>query len=220
MTAERADVRWRRLSHLVWRGWSSLELSWLGLRLQKSCWTLSRLIQERAATVGTGPHPGWGSREEVQLFGLLLLWLLKSHRTELCLDCTVCSCNPNRLLMKALCKSNFRIMTLAWYLSSITSQKSTEHCPMKNYCCPVSNGERPLIIYALRHMCSTCYAVKQIRLNMKSSVLVNMQRLQLSNVSLDSVGVIQLADGAVARQRCNPCPCFDTLRKHLPAKLC
>lgn len=110
MTAERADVRWRRLSHLVWRGWSSLELSWLGLRLQKSCWTLSRLIQERAATVGTGPHPGWGSREEVQLFGLLLLWLLKSHRTELCLDCTVCSCNPNRLLMKALCKSNFRIM--------------------------------------------------------------------------------------------------------------
>ncbi len=36
----------------------------------------------------------------------------------------------------------------------------------------------------------------------------------------DSVSRQMCADGVGARQRCNPCPCFDTLRKHLSAKLC
>lgn len=67
ITAQQANMQQQSPPHLGPPGWS-LEVFWLWLNSQKSCWSPNTLKQERAATVVRRPHPRWQTKDKNVLY--------------------------------------------------------------------------------------------------------------------------------------------------------
>lgn len=182
--------------------------------------------QERAATVGTGPHPGRGTREDICLLDSgplcfkrsavnksmavvqwLVQWNTVNYKGWIILTSAALT-NGQSCVMRAQRPVIVIQIGYRWTLCKIVFRLHQSSTNVKGKYRNLSDKIQFLYCITIYSIYSAWFAVGTQEITYESSVLVNMQRLMQTNVSLDTVRVIQLADKCCGQTKMRPLSLF------------